>query len=74
MDCPSRRFGPSPDGLPRDGTWLIKPLASGGGRSIRFLDQQPLLLHEPSYFQKWIDGPSFSCSVCPAQGRAELSA
>lgn len=62
----------SADDLSRDGTWLIKPLASGGGRSIRFLDQQPLLLAESTYFQKWIDGPSFSSLYVAGHGRATL--
>ncbi len=48
------------DGLPRDGTWLVKPLGSAGGRGIEPLtadnDNQP-----PScYFQERIPGPSFS--------------
>jgi predicted ATP-grasp superfamily ATP-dependent carboligase len=49
-----------PLGLPRDGSWLMKPLRSGGGRDI-----QPLTadVEQPSgsvYFQERIDGPSFS--------------
>ncbi|MGC8639699.1 MAG: ATP-grasp domain-containing protein [Isosphaeraceae bacterium] len=74
-----RRHGlPAPDvrtsfdGLPRDSTWLIKPLASGGGRSIRFLDQLPFSPGEPVHFQKWIDGPSFSALYVASGGRAEL--
>ncbi|MBX6314815.1 MAG: ATP-grasp domain-containing protein [Isosphaeraceae bacterium] len=47
----------SPAGLPRDGTWLIKPRASAGGRGIR-----PLLVEERDppqdvYFQKRLEGP-----------------
>ena len=69
---PSPDLRMSPDGLPRDGTWLIKPIASGGGRSIRFLE--PLFLHpgEPVYFQKWVEGPSFSSLYVASWGRAEL--
>ena len=51
----------SPEGLPRDGTWLVKPLASGGGRSIQIpgptTGQPP---SEPCYFQRLVAGPSFS--------------
>jgi predicted ATP-grasp superfamily ATP-dependent carboligase len=61
------------EGLPRAGSWLVKPLASGGGRLIRFLDRQPLELSEPSYFQQWIDGPSFSALFMACQGRARLA-
>jgi uncharacterized protein len=62
----------SPEGLPRDGTWLVKPRASSGGRSIRFLDQQPQPPFESAYLQRWIDGPSFSAVFNAGQGRAEL--
>ena len=34
----SGRGPPDSVGLPRDGTWLVKPVASGGGRSIQRLD------------------------------------
>ncbi len=70
LPCPEVRT--SAEGLPRDGSWLIKPLASGGGRFIRFLDRHPFLLSEPVYFQKWIDGPSFSAIYLAGRGRAEL--
>ncbi len=47
-------------GLPRDGTWLIKPLDSGGGRRIEPLfDAAPARL-EASYLQQRVKGPSFS--------------
>ena len=50
-----------PQGLPRDGSWLVKPLAfrrrprhpAADGRAI----DQPSV---PCYFQERIDGPSFS--------------
>jgi predicted ATP-grasp superfamily ATP-dependent carboligase len=62
----------SADGLPRDGRWLVKPLASGGGRSIRVLDEKPLLFSEPVYYQRRVDGPDFSAIYTAGQGRAEL--
>ncbi len=47
-------------GLPRDGTWLIKPLNSGGGRRIEpLIDAAPARL-ESRYLQQRIKGPSFS--------------
>ena len=48
-----------PEGLPRDGSWLSKPLASAGGRKVR-----PLVRTEvaprPSYYQERIDGMSLA--------------
>jgi|GEM_PF-344649 predicted ATP-grasp superfamily ATP-dependent carboligase len=45
-----------------DGTWLQKPLASAGGRSIRIWDRaainNPFL--EPHYFQRRVDADGFS--------------
>jgi uncharacterized protein len=58
MPCPAVRL--EARGLPRDGSWLVKPLNSGGGRGIEPLTDD----HEgelPShYLQQRIDGPSFS--------------
>src|SRR5262249_16249101 len=47
-------------GLPRDGTWLIKPLRSGGGRDIRPLNAAVDRTARSCYFQERIDGPSYS--------------
>jgi predicted ATP-grasp superfamily ATP-dependent carboligase len=49
-----------PDGLPRDGRWLVKPWASAGGRGI-----QPLLPdtgppQRPSYYHERIEGEPLS--------------
>ncbi|MHB1560314.1 MAG: ATP-grasp domain-containing protein [Isosphaeraceae bacterium] len=49
-----------PAGLPRDGSWLVKPLASGGGVGVA-----PLLGRDgegdgPVYYQRRIEGPSYS--------------
>jgi uncharacterized protein len=49
-----------PLGLPRDGSWLIKPLRSGGGRDIRPLLADVAQSSGSVYFQERIDGPSFS--------------
>jgi uncharacterized protein len=47
-------------GLPRDATWLKKPLASGGGRGIQPLVDRIDSAGKLHYFQERIDGPSFS--------------
>jgi predicted ATP-grasp superfamily ATP-dependent carboligase len=58
LPCPAVRLD-SRD-LPRDRSWLVKPLNSGGGRGIELLtDQNGGGLPSP-YFQQRIDGPSFS--------------
>ncbi len=59
-----------PRGLPRDGSWLVKPLRSGGGRDIQPLaddhDRKSTLSsfaprkNARWYFQERIVGPSFS--------------
>jgi len=59
-------------GLPRDGTWLVKPLASGGGRSIRPLNLDSVVPPEPCYFQKRVAGPSFSALFLAWSGSSEL--
>lgn len=47
-----------PDGVPRDGSWLAKPIRSAGGRGIRpFLGDGPIAGH---YFQRRIAGRSGS--------------
>jgi predicted ATP-grasp superfamily ATP-dependent carboligase len=47
-------------GLLRDGSWLIKPKASAGGRGIEPLAAGAHPNSDLSYFQRRIDGPSFS--------------
>jgi predicted ATP-grasp superfamily ATP-dependent carboligase len=71
-ELPHPEVGLDPEGLPHDRSWLVKPVASGGGRLIRFLDSQPRLLSEPCYYQQWSDGPSFSAVFIASQGQAEL--
>lgn len=58
LDVPEVRR--EPVGLPRDGSWLVKPLASGGGVGV-----VPLLGRDgerdgPVYYQRRIEGPSYS--------------
>lgn len=53
----------APDGLPADGSWLLKPLRGGGGRGIcpwRGGDVPP----EPHYLQRRIDGIPHSAVFC----------
>jgi uncharacterized protein len=58
IPCPDVRSDPRH--LPRDGTWLKKPMASGGGRGIEALSGQDDRGSATHYFQERIDGPSFS--------------
>ena len=61
-----------PSGLPRDGTWLVKPRASGGGIGVVPLigpvDDEP----GSRYYQRRIRGRSFSALFIGATGRARL--
>jgi predicted ATP-grasp superfamily ATP-dependent carboligase len=59
-------------GIPRDGSWLVKPLASGGGIGV-----EPLVGHETGesparYYQRRIEGPSYSALFIGSAGRARL--
>ena len=58
-----------PEGGRRTSTWLVKPLASGGGQRIHLWDRAT---HLPrgSYLQEFIDGPSGSVVFVAAGGRA----
>jgi hypothetical protein len=49
-----------PDGLPRDGSWLAKPLKSAGGRDVSPLTPATVDQEASHYYQERIDGPSFS--------------
>jgi uncharacterized protein len=62
----------NPDGLPREGSWLVKPRRSAGGRNVR-----PLLTEVPRssrgcYFQERIEGPSYSALVIAERDGARL--
>ena len=64
---------PDAQRLPRDGSWLVKPIASAGGRLIQHLDHATVPFAEPSYFQQFLDGPSHSALLlAQQQGAAEL--
>lgn len=63
---PHPRVRATLDGLPRDGSWLLKPRASASGRGIRPLGPDDAL-SEGWYAQERIDGPSFS-AVCVGHG------
>ncbi len=39
---------PDAQRLPRDGSWLVKPIASAGGRLVQHLDHATVALAEPS--------------------------
>jgi uncharacterized protein len=60
------------NGLPRDGTWLIKPLHSGGGRDIRPLTAEHDRASAACYFQERIAGPSFSALYIGANQSSRL--
>lgn len=48
---------------PADGTWLLKPLRSAGGRGITVWSGEAEgspVLQEPHYFQQRLEGPSYS--------------
>ncbi len=46
--------------LPRDGSWLVKPLRSAGGRGVKSLTLENDQDAACCYFQERIRGPSFS--------------
>ena len=45
-----------PDGLPTDGSWLAKPVASGGGEGIRPWDGSAAPDDRPRYYQARVEG------------------
>lgn len=55
---PEARLDPA--GLPRDGSWLVKPLASAGGRRIGPLRADRPIVRGPCYYQERIAGPSLA--------------
>ncbi len=68
LDAPSVAADPS--GVPRDGSWLVKPLASGAGRGIHPWTGQPPPRF-PAIYQERIDGTSLAAIYVAEQGRAE---
>jgi predicted ATP-grasp superfamily ATP-dependent carboligase len=60
-------------GLPRDGSWLAKPRASGGGIGVVPMEEGVGVGDEPAmYYQRRVEGPSFSAMFVGAAGRARL--
>lgn len=63
---PALAIRPGSERPPADGTWMQKPFASAGGRSVSAWDgsQQGLESVELTYFQKRCDGHPFSAIFC----------
>ncbi len=58
-----------------DGTWMIKPIRSGGGRGIHIWNEHTLhcaTLKEPHWFQKRIQGESLAALFIMAAGKSTL--
>jgi uncharacterized protein len=70
IPCPAVRRDSR--GLPRDETWLKKPLRSGGGRGIEPLTFQSDWSSPSHYFQERIVGPSFSALFIGETSRAHF--
>ncbi|HWE38273.1 MAG TPA: ATP-grasp domain-containing protein [Isosphaeraceae bacterium] len=58
LPCPAVRA--TADGLPRDGTWLAKPIGSAGGEGIRALGPDDSGWPFRSYYQRYVDGKSLA--------------
>ena len=71
----------SPDGVPLDGTFLVKPLAGAGGRGIRqwtpevaadHATQQAITPRHTRIWQRFMMGTPLSASYCFTQGSSRL--
>jgi len=71
----------SPDGVPLDGTFLVKPLAGAGGRGIRrwtpevaadHATQQAITPRPTRIWQRFMMGTPLSASYCFTQGSSRL--
>jgi uncharacterized protein len=71
----------SPDRIPLDGTWLVKPLAGAGGRGIRRWTRAVAANHaadranapdEKHIWQRFMPGTPLSASFCFAEGFPRL--
>jgi predicted ATP-grasp superfamily ATP-dependent carboligase len=70
--CPAVRADPK--GLPLDGSWLVKPLASAGGRGIVPLGKGDAGAVSPlCYYQERIAGTSLSALFVAGRGDATLA-
>ena len=70
-----------PDTIPIDGSWVIKPTASAGGRGIQRWTKQTAATHQATdsnsrqsipVWQEWIEGLSFSAAFLLSTGAAEI--
>jgi uncharacterized protein len=59
------------DPPPRDGQWLVKPLASAGGRKVAIWDDDASAPGEPHYFQQRIHGELWSVAALAFDGGCE---
>jgi uncharacterized protein len=61
-------------GLPRDGSWLYKPLKSSGGRRVRVLNGKTSVGRDDSacYFQRRIEGLPCAAVYVAAGGKSQL--
>ncbi len=72
-ELPALDVRSSAERAPHSGTWLIKPVASAGGRGIQRLEPAALPCPEPCYLQQFMEGASHSALfVAHAGGGAEL--
>jgi uncharacterized protein len=71
----------SPDRIPLDGTWLVKPLAGAGGRGIRRWTRAVAANHtadratapdQQHIWQRFMPGTPLSASFCFAEGFSRL--
>jgi predicted ATP-grasp superfamily ATP-dependent carboligase len=71
----------SPDRIPLDGTWLVKPLAGAGGRGIRRWTRAVAANHtadranapdQKHIWQRFMPGTPLSASFCFAEGFTRL--
>ncbi|AGA29108.1 ATP-grasp domain-containing protein [Singulisphaera acidiphila] len=58
LPCPAIRS--TPEHLPRDGSWLVKPIASAGGMKIHPLDVETPSPAWPCFYQERIEGLNLS--------------
>jgi predicted ATP-grasp superfamily ATP-dependent carboligase len=66
LPCPAVQ--PDASRLPRDGSWLVKPLASAGGQGIAPLGRShDRATSRPCYYQQRIDGPSLAAVFLAAR-------
>ena len=72
---------PSPDDVPLDGTWLVKPLAGAGGRGIRRWTPAAAaesggghvaMPHPISIWQRFVSGTPLSAAYCFSRRRSQF--